>query len=72
MNSFRTTAQVITGLQCLADPDHTGGRCYDCASHCDDPEKVRDRIIRDALAILEYQEDKRIRRFSQKGKNDGK
>ena len=51
----RTLCEVVCGLQCLVDPDPTGGRCYECGYDCSaDPEKVRERIEKDALAMLQH------------------
>ena len=59
MNSKRTNADIIRGLECLLDPDPTGWRCQECAYKCDDPEVLRERIERDALVMLKHFEAKR-------------
>lgn len=59
MNSKRTLHEVVIGLECLAEPDETGERCYECAYHCEDPEKVRERITKDALIMLRHYDQKR-------------
>jgi len=68
MKSCRNTADVIRGLECLMDPDPTGSRCYECAYACEG-EATEKRILRDAIVMLEWHEEKKLRRKAEHGKH---
>ena len=68
MNSRRNTADVIRGLQCLLEPDPSGERCYECAYACEG-KATEERILRDAVLLLEFEEEKKLRRKADHGKH---